>query len=193
MNKHVALISLLIIVAASAHAQQQGIGLRLGLPTGITYKRFLSDFKAVEFGLGTTPNNMDNRYYKNSFKHMSRYDKYNYNAVNVSSSVYMQARMLFHYDLDVTDVEGKFQWYWGAGAMLKFAKVDYWYFNPANNNEYLHDKRTDVDFGPEGIFGVEYTFEDLPLSLFAETSLQLEFVDRFTFRLFAGTGARYRF
>ncbi|HEY9047415.1 MAG TPA: hypothetical protein VIN08_16025 [Ohtaekwangia sp.] len=191
--KHVALISLLIIVVVSAHAQQQGIGLRLGLPTGVTYKRYLSTAKAVEFGIGTSPRNIDDRYYKNSFKHMSRYDNYVYESVDVSSAVYMQARVLFQYDLAVTDTEGKFQWYWGAGAMLKLAKVDYWYRNPANNNEYLHDRRTDLDFGPEGILGLEYTFEDIPLSLFAETSLQLELADRFTFRLLAGTGARYNF
>jgi hypothetical protein len=62
-----------------------------------------------------------------------------------------------------------------------------------NNNMYMHDERTDFDFGPEGIFGAEYTFEDVPVTLFAETSLQLELVDRLTLRLFAGTGARFNF
>jgi hypothetical protein len=191
--KRFVVIIVLIAAAATTYAQQQGIGVRLGLPAGITYKRYLSNDKAVEFGLGSAFKNSDKRYYRNAFKHMNKYDNYNYESVDVSSVVYLQARLLFQHDFDVSDVEGKFQWYWGPGAVMKLAKVDYWYRDPNNNNMYMHDERTDFDFGPEGIFGAEYTFEDVSVTLFAETSLQLELVDRLTLRLFAGTGARFNF
>ncbi|SKC76194.1 hypothetical protein [Ohtaekwangia koreensis] len=191
--KRIAITICIITITITAYAQQQGIGIRLGLPAGVTYKRYLSNEKAVEFGIGSAFKNSDKRYYKNAFKHMSRYDNYSYESVDVSSVVYLQGRLLFQHDLDVSDVEGKFQWYWGVGAVMKVAKVDYWYRDPNDNNIYLHDDRTDFDFGPEGIIGMEYTFEDVPVTLFAETSIQLELVDRLTLRLFAGTGARFNF
>ena len=51
----------------------------------------------------------------------------------------------------------------------------------------------DIDIGPEGMIGMEYTFEDVPITVFGEVSLMLELVDRVTLRPFTGVGARYRF
>ncbi len=79
--KRFVVIIVLIAAAATTYAQQQGIGVRLGLPAGITYKRYLSNEKAVEFGLGSAFKNSDKRYYRNAFKHMSKYDNYTTNPL----------------------------------------------------------------------------------------------------------------
>ena len=89
---------------------------------------------------------------------------------------------------------GKLEWYWGAGAMLKFATVTYTYQLEDSPSNVGNDRRTDIDFGPEGIAGMEYTFDDIPLTLFGDVSLMLEFADRpLTVRAFAAAGARFNF
>jgi hypothetical protein len=88
---------------------------------------------------------------------------------------------------------GKLGWYWGGGVMLKSAGVEYWYSSIGLNDAYS-DKRTDIDFGPEAIAGTEYTFDDIPLTLFGEVSVLLELADRpLSFRAFAAAGARFNF
>jgi hypothetical protein len=77
--------------------------------------------------------------------------------------------------------------------LLKFANVDYRYRN-RDTGVLVRDSRTDIDLGPEGILGMEYTFEDIPLTIFGEFSLMVEFADRpGAFRGFSGAGARYNF
>jgi hypothetical protein len=91
-------------------------------------------------------------------------------------------------------MDGKLEWYWGVGAMLKFCRVEYRYADgpPDNGNKY--DTRTSIDFGPDGILGVEYKFEDTPLNVFGEVSLLLELADRpLTPQLFGAVGARFIF
>jgi hypothetical protein len=76
--------------------------------------------------------------------------------------------------------------------LLKFAKVNYTYELPTDAQQ--HDSRTDIDFGPEAIAGMEYTFDDIPLTLFGEVSVLLEFADRpLTFRAFSAAGVRFNF
>ncbi|MBT1703604.1 hypothetical protein [Chryseosolibacter indicus] len=173
-------------------AQDQGIGLRLGDPLGVTYKKYFGDTRAIEFGLGSTGFGSHRSYYRNSFDSRSKYDDYRYRSHRVESTVYLQARYLLHYGIDVQGLEGKWDWYWGVGGMLKVAKVRYRFFDDVPPFEDT-DTRTDIDFGPEGIIGMEYTFQDVPISVFGEISLLLEIVDRVTLRPFGGVGVRYNF
>jgi hypothetical protein len=185
-------VILLLATTVSAFAQKQGIGLRIGNPLGITYKRYLPNDRAFEFIFGTAPGAWNKNYYKNSFSDFDRYDNYMYRSHNVNSTVYFQGRYLFQYEIPVEGMVGKLGWYWGAGALLKFATVTYKFELPNDSQE--SDKRTDIDFGPEGIAGMEYTFDDIPLTLFGEVSALLEFADRpLTFRAFAAAGARFNF
>jgi hypothetical protein len=186
------LVILFLAAAVSAFAQKQGIGLRVGNPLGLTYKRYMSNDRALEFGIGTAAPGWNKNYYKNSFNDLDRYDDFIYRSHTVNSSVYLQGRYLFQYDIPVEGMVGKLGWYWGGGAMLKFATVTYKYELPNDAQE--SDKRTDIDFGPEGIAGMEYTFDDIPLTVFGDVSVLLEFADRpLTFRAFAGAGARFNF
>lgn len=190
-----------ILIFAFVHAccmyvfsQDQGIGIRGGDPFGVTYKRYFRSHHAIELGLGTSSRNWHYAYYRNSFHDMDRYNGYHYLSHYVESIVYFQGRYLLHYDIPVQGMEGDWEWYWGAGGVLKFANVEYRYQNNTPPNTVEVDIRTDIDLGPEGIVGTEYTFEDLPLTFFAEASLMIEIVDRpAAVQLFGGLGARFNF
>jgi hypothetical protein len=185
---------IMLIISTPLMAQQQGLGLRLGDPMGVSYKKYFGRTHAIEFGIGSAPAHWHNTYYINSFEEYPRYDNYRYQNHTVQSTLYLQARYLFHYNLPVESMEGKLEWYWGGGAMLKAAKIQYRYQNRdapfASNRDIIND----IDFGPEGIIGLEYTFQDTPLSIFGETSLFIELADRpATMRAFGGLGVRYNF
>lgn len=184
-------ILVLAFVSFGAYAQNQGIGLRLGEPLGITYKRYLPNNKAIEFGLGTQPRGWNTSYYRNSFE--DRYDDLDFRSHKVKSAVYLQARYLLHNNINTQGIEGKLDWYWGVGAVLKSAKVEYRYRQELTPFAEGKRSRTDIDFGPEIIGGLEYTFQDIPLSVFGELSLMVEIVDRQTIRGLGGLGLRYNF
>ena len=191
MNMNRLLLLLIMIGAVNvAGAQTHGIGIRLGEPSGVTYKNYFDRGKAFEFGIGTTGSGWNHNYYESSFhKHKDG----NYVSHQVDNIVYFQGRYLLNYEIPVTDVEGRFDWYWGLGAVLKFATVHYNYTDVVPPYTFT-EVRTDIDFGPEGILGAEYKFEDVPFSLFAEASVMVEFADRFgAMQVFFGTGGRYRF
>ena len=191
MKKVILLLSLSLFYF-SALAQTQGIGIRLGEPMGVTYKKYFGRSKAIEFGLGSAGPGWNYSYYRNSFESRNQYDDYRYRSHSVQSIVYLQGRYLLHYDIYIQGLEGKWDWCWGVGGMLKLAKVRYRFADDAPPfNE--TDTYTDVDFGPEGIIGMEYTFKDVPLTVFGEVSLLLEIVDRVTLRPFGGAGVRYNF
>lgn len=182
------------LVSLAAFSQHQAVGLRLGDPMGVTYKLYSPSGKATEFLLGTASRNWHRNYYENSFYDYDKYDGYTYRSHRVENVIYLQARYLLHYDLHMEGVEGKFQWYWGLGGMLKFGKVEYRYYGRTPESSPGMDIQNNVDFGPEGIGGVEYTFEDVPLTVFGEASLMFEIVDRpLTLQLYGGVGIRYNF
>jgi hypothetical protein len=191
MMKKTFCICLLALVTMSVHAQKQGIGLRLGEPMGFTYKMYLPNNKALEFGLGSSPRGWNSTYYTNSFE--DRYDDYDHISHRVRNTVYLQARYLIHNNLNTQGIEGKLDWYWGIGAVLKTARVEYRYRDEVPPQNVYKDSRTDIDFGPEVIGGLEYTFEDIPLTGFGELSLLVEVADRRTIRLLGGLGIRYNF
>jgi hypothetical protein len=177
-----------------AFGQRQGIGLRIGDPLGLTYKKYYNrGVQALEFGLGTTGAGWHQQYYRNSFKAIDRFDDFSYRSHIVQSTMYLQMRYLVNNKIVFQGMEGEWNWYWGFGLMMKTAKVRYTYADQSTPQVTASSSYVDVDFGPEGIIGMEYTFEDLPLSVFGETSLMLEVVNRFGFRPYGGAGIRYNF
>lgn len=185
---------ILILGSFSTFSQQQGIGLRLGDPIGATYKKYLNKTNAVEFGIGSAPPHWHNSYYLNSFDEYDEYDSYRYQNHTVQSTLYLQARYLFQYRLPVENLIGKLDWYWGVGGLLKVAKVKYSYRENDSPFNTGTDIKNDLDIGPEGILGMEYTFQDTPLTVFGEGSMMLEFLDKpITVRGFGGMGVRFNF
>jgi len=191
--KHIVVL-ILLLSSFSSFSQRQGIGLRLGDPMGATYKMYLNKTKAVEFGIGSAPAHWHNTYYINSFDENADYESYRYQNHTVQSTLYLQARYLFQYRLPIENIVGKVNWYWGVGGLLKVAKVKYSYRENDSPNNSGSDIKNDLDIGPEGILGMEYTFQDTPLTVFGEGSLMIEFLDRpVTLRVFGGLGVRFNF
>ena len=190
---------LIVLCAFSAHGQRkypnlQGIGLRVGSPTGVTYKKYVTKWNALEFNVGTVPRDWNRTYYQNQFNAWGKYDNYIYLSHLVESVVYFQGRYLMHFNIPVEGTTGRLNWYWGLGGLAKIAAVRYTYADPEASPTTQVTNVTDLDIGPEGIIGGEYTFEDIPMAVFVETSLVVELVDRpGAARMFGGIGVRYNF
>ncbi|MDN5204821.1 hypothetical protein QQ008_25750 [Fulvivirgaceae bacterium BMA10] len=74
------------------------------------------------------------------------------------------------------------EWYFGFGAQLK----------TFDNNRF--ENQDEFDFGGDAIIGLEYTFSDVPISVFVDAILFVELIDDpFNLDLDAGIGARYNF
>lgn len=186
------LLFIVIFSETVAQRRENGIGLRLGYPSSITYKRYLADNNAAEFLVGLIPSGWHSNYYENSFEDDDDFDNFIYQSHNVEGNIYLQGRYLFHNDISIQGMRDNLDWYWGLGALFKIARVKYRY-SFTTPPFVASDSRTDIDLGPEGIAGLEYTFDNTPLSLFAEISVMLEVIDRFVVRGFGGIGVRYNF
>jgi hypothetical protein len=183
-----------LCISGSLLAQHQSFGLRVGDPTGLSYKKYLSNSAhAVEFGIGSASPEWNKSYYKNSFKDYDRYNNDEYRSHNIESTFYLQGRYLKHYPWHVEGIEGTIDWYWGIGIMMKVAKIEYRY-QPSDSRGTRVDDITDFDLGPEIPVGMEYTFSDIPVTIFSEAGLVIELTDRpGTLQLKGAVGVRYNF
>lgn len=190
------LLPLLLAIGVTGYSQQStgALGLRIGDPIAVSYKLVTPTNKAIEFMLGTAPRSWHSSYYENSFDDYSKYDGYIYRSHEVENNIYLQARYLFYYNIPVSGMDGKLEWYWGVGALLKYGRVKYRYWEDEPGFTPGEDTRNNIDLGPDGIGGVEYYFYGLPLSVFGEVSLFMELADRpVTPRMMGGVGARVYF
>ena len=187
------LLTGLFFFGEEAQAQQynQGIGVRIGDPYGISYKAYLRQRRAVEFVLGTVSRNNHSSYYRETFRNLDKYDGDLYSSHDVNFTMVLMARYLFHESFPA-NVEGRLDWYYGGGAQLRLSTLEYQYFDQQNN--IIRDDHTNIDFGPEAILGMEYELLDIPMVAFGEVSLLMELADRtFVFRVFGAFGIRYAF
>lgn len=182
---------LLIVSSSSLYAQKRGLGLRLGDPIGASYKRYFG-MTAFEIVLGSSSGNLHQRYYERSFEAHDRFNNASYRSHDVRSTLYLQGRYLMHNAIWFEGLQGNWDWYWGVGAMFKFAPVRYGFTTPTTTGN-TYKTFNDVDLGPEGIAGMEYTFQDTSITVFGDISLVFELVNRITLRPFAATGVRYNF
>jgi hypothetical protein len=167
-----------------------GIGVKLGDPTGISIKKYNGD-KAIEFiaGRGYYWGYYDYNYY---FNHRHKFYGYHINYVNdFSYPIVFQLRYLKHKAIE--GIPG-LRWYIGAGAQLRFSNYYYSYWN-ADYSVYYNDVRyTDIGIGADGIIGMEYTFEDIPLTLGLDVNLYMEIIDQpFLLLGQGGLAIRYNF
>lgn len=199
------IIALLILFSAiSSYGQDKGIGIRIGDLNGVSFKmyRTASD---LEFSLGQASYVYDNFDYNDSFgawlsDNQFSYTDIDYRNYNLSAPVMFQARMLFHKNLDkIADenVSG-LKWYYGLGLQWRTRSIRYNYrYKVSGNGNWINastNKIRDHDIGAEGIIGIEYTFDDAPVSLFLDINLFLEIIDDPLVSWFqGGIGARYRF
>lgn len=186
----------LFIISETAFAQFENtsIGLRLGDPLGITYKKYLPGERALEFNLGSTNVGFYSSYHSNTFRRTSDYDNFRYNGNSVDYAIGFQARYLFHKDF--SQITPGMDWYYGFGGQVRLMGVTYEYIvvDGPNAGRFGSDERTNIDIGPEAIIGLEYDIPEVPLSAFAEISLFAEIIDNpIRFRMQGAIGIRYNF
>jgi hypothetical protein len=174
-----------------AQSNNQGIGLRIGDPLGVSYKMYMQGNTALEFVFGTVSRNSHNAYYKDTFRKKDKFDDFIYSDHDVDYTIVLMGRYLFH-EAFPANVEGRLDWYYGGGVQLRVSNVNYQYFDELDNID--SEEITNIDLGPEAILGVEYELKDYPIVGFGEVSLLMELVDRpFHFRAFGAIGVRYAF
>ena len=178
---------------SSAFSQRfdQGLGLRVGDPFGISYKAYHERNSAFEVVVGSTSRNRHDAYYRDKFESIDDFDGFRYANHEVNYTLVLQGRYLLHTSFPA-NVEGRLDWYWGLGAQVRLSGLEYSYFD--ESNFFGLDDRTNFDLGPEGILGVEYELQDYPIVTFAEASLLAELIDQpFKMRIFGAIGVRYAF
>ncbi len=85
------------------------------------------------------------------------------------------------YELNFSLQDG-LSWYAGGGANVGF----YSYKNPFNN-----ERTSNMILGLNGIVGIEYTFEELPLNVALDTGPNLRLINSLGFGWGAGLAVRY--
>ena len=197
--KKIIVVVVVTFFAISVYSQDMGIGIRLGDPSGISFKKYF-DKNAIEISLGRTHLSNGTGWYDNKFNDWYEnnkyvYDDFQYLGYDSSTPIGIQVHYLFHKDLK--EIDG-LQWYYGIGGQFAHQtySFDYRYkYLITDNWIYVTgEKITDFDFGVDGVIGLEYTFSDIPLSIFLDVVLFMEIADNpFAFRYQGGFGARYNF
>lgn len=199
MRKFILLCSILMITNTLSFAQYKnwGVGLRLGDPSGITAKKYLTNKRALELIFGRSGAWGYN--YKNAFYRFDQFDEryYDYRWHQLRSALSFQVHYLIHQPIKSNDFKG-LDWYYGFGGQLRAFTIDYeyrYYYAPdKRNGEIRYDKVTDVDIGLDGTIGLEYSWREVPISIFTDLNLFMEIADSpFLFFLQGGVGARYYF
>lgn len=168
-----------------------GVGVKIGDPLGLSLKKYNGN-KALELIIGQTyywGGNYYNYYYRhdNRFKNKVGYRYGGYDSR--STPIAVQLRYLIH--KDIKEVDG-LQWYYGVGGQFRYQTFRYHYWDV--NNVRYYERVTDYGIGPDGVLGLEYTFDGVPISLALDLNLYMEIIDRpFLFLFQGGLAARYNF
>jgi len=190
---------LILLLSEKTSAQSWGIGIRLGDPSGITLKRYMGG-NALELSIGRTHLFNGPGYYNNQFNSWYNgkvfgYKEFQYLSYRSSTPIGMQVHYLFHKDLGNAD---GLSWYFGLGGQFRFQSYNYDYRYKLEGSPIWYnatgEKVTNLDIGADGVIGLEYTFENAPISIFGDFNLMIEFFDNpFLFWPQGGLGARYNF
>jgi hypothetical protein len=197
----------------SSATKNWGVGLRVGDPLGLTIKKYFGDKFAVEFNLGKTffwGSGYDGYYRYNDGKYGGPYPYYTngnpYYGNPVPGNPYynngyyfydpravsMQLHLLSQ--KSIPSVKG-LQLYFGAGPQLRVLTYRYgYYYNTNQGPLFYSDVYRQVGIGLDGIFGTEYTFSGVPLTVFADINLYAEIAPvPLWLGIQGGIGARFNF
>ncbi len=202
--KKILLIVCFAISITTLAQNKWGVGIRLGDPSGLTLKKYMST-TAIELNVGRTHWFYSNNWYNKRFDKWYNGQKFGYNdfqyiGYKVSTPIALQLHYLFRKDIKkIADNEiNGLQYYLGFGGQVAFQKYnyDYRYKLKGDPNWYYETggRVIDFDLGVDGVAGLEYTFEEIPISLFLDVTLFMELAnDPFLFHFQSGIGGRYNF
>ncbi len=152
-----------------------GLGLMLGAPSGLSGKYYLSADTALDFGIGSI------------YQYRDR------------SGFHVHGDFLWHpLSLASTDAF-ELPLYFGVGARILTGSRCYRYDNRSDRCDYSYGDYTAL--GVRAPLGISFDFNNIPLDIFLEFALVLDFLvdrdDRFDDRLYldfnGAIGARYYF
>ena len=190
------------MITTRSDAQEFGVGIRLGDPTGITVKKHMEG-KALELSFGRSRYFVGN-YYKNHFSTWYKDTKFDYDEFEyVSEKRDFPIGFQFHYLIqkDINNLLDEsvsgLQWYYGFGLQFRSQTFSYHYKYKIAGGPWIYqhgEEVQDVDLGPDGVIGLEYTFPNTPVCIFTDLTLFMEILDDpFLFWMQGGIGARYMF
>ncbi len=200
----VIILGMILPSATNLLAQDKGFGLRFGDPTGLTFKKYNGD-KAIEVSFGRTHWLNGRGWYDKHYNYWydqnyPKYSDFDYLGHRAYTPLGLQVNYLIHKGIKSTgsaDLSG-LKWYFGFGGSLGFQKYSYDYrYKISGNPDWIYvnqENYTDLDLGVNGVLGLEYIFEDVPIALFLDATLYMELFDQpFLFGSFGGLGVRYNF
>jgi len=182
-----------------------GAGLRLGDPTGVSIKKYGGKTN-LEFNIGRTYYLYKYGYkygYESGFYKYGKFDDKNIYVYNRYDALAAPIAVQLHFmkQKAIKDVKG-LDWYIGVGPQFRDQRVRYFYsvkeyYGPGKDD--YRWRNTDevvnrIDFGVDGVIGMEYNFDDVPLSIAADATLFMELFDApFLPWGQAGVAIRYNF
>ena len=176
-----------------------GLGVKVGVPTGITLKYITEKKIAFDFQAGITPSSAG--YYGNY--HHGRYDGYNNGYYYDDYYVNRMTSLLFNiqYQNSVGGKIPELEWFAGGGIQVNFVEFRSNYYNGYYNGNYYnggygyYDSFTETNIGANLHGGAEYFFMNkfkLPISAFADIGTYIEFANYpGSAFMIGGIGARF--
>ncbi len=164
------------------------IGVRLGDPTGGTLKKYFDNDFALEFNFGMPTYLIGGYDYENYYN--DKYKKNGYYGYGYKSKFRYDLQLHFTKLFDIKSVDG-LQWYAGGGLQFRQQFLEYTYYDyygkPYTENASV------AQFGLDVVGGAEYTFSNVPFSLFADVTTFVNFINGAGVYFQPGVGGRYNF
>ena len=176
-----------LVFALDAYTQDMALGLRIGEPFGLSFKKYLNGgSNAFEAVLGTYGymGAYDYGAYDNG-RYNGRY-RYHRDYYYRRGGVALSANYLWHFDLPQLK---ELSWYLAVGGQLRSLN-----YLRKDKNGFYEEQVNGVGIGPNGSIGIEWIPKELPeLGLFLDAGLYLEIAPAAWAIPQIGVGARYNF
>ncbi|RYD70586.1 MAG: hypothetical protein EOP53_25170 [Sphingobacteriales bacterium] len=134
----------------------------------------------MEFNIGRTYY-LYNYSYEKAFYRYDKFDNrniYYYDKYRANTPIDIQLHILKQ--KKIASITGM-DWYVGVGPQFRIQKVEYFYkekFGPDKDDwRYTSTVYNAIDAGIDGVIGLEYTFDDIPLSIAGDATLFMEIFD----------------
>jgi hypothetical protein len=162
--------------STQAQSQDWALGLRLGDPSGVNFRKYFGSSNALDINVGSS-----GYYYNRGRRYRDRY--YEYGGITLQVNYVWQR--------DIYSVDG-LQWYYGLGGQLGSRRYyDYEFYN---RNRYVGGYTRSIALGATGIIGAEYFIPGTPISVYADAALYMEVIPLpFWLSVPIGIGGRFNF
>jgi hypothetical protein len=171
----------------------QGLGLKFGDPTAITYKLYPDRHWAFAVDVGKASVGLYHDYYKHIFNDLAQTDTLTYVTHKATNNFFLETKLLYQWDIE--KISKGLQLYAGLGWQWRNTTLNYTYsYKSGSTIEPGTLIRSRFTYGPVAILGFEYANFSLPISAFIEIELFTDnMADPGYHRFQGGVGLRYVF